>query len=137
MSKNVEIVRRLMEMNRSGLTDQTIGERGLPLIDPAVEFRSRVTAIEGTAYRGHEGLLKYRADMTDAFREWRNEAEAIVEMSPGTVLVQSRFHGVGRESGMEVELRSAIVFVLSNGKCARCLAYPTRAEALEAAGLSE
>lgn len=134
--ENVEIIRRLMELNRSGPPDQTI-EVALSLIDPAVEFRSRITAVEGAEYRAHEGVREYFADLADAFREWRNEPEEIVEVSPDAVLADTRFLGVGRESGMEVELRSAIVCVLADGKCFRVLAYPTRAEALEAAGLSE
>jgi ketosteroid isomerase-like protein len=134
--ENVEIVRRLMELNRSGPPDQTI-EVALSLVDPAVEFRSRITAVQGAEYKGHEGVRDYFADLADAFREWRNEPEEIVEVSPDAVLGDITFHGVGRESGMEVELRSAIVCVLAHGKCVRVLVYPTRAEALEAAGLSE
>jgi hypothetical protein len=38
---------------------------------------------------------------------------------------------------VEVELRSAIVFVVAEKKVVRCLSYPTRKEALEAAGLEE
>jgi ketosteroid isomerase-like protein len=134
--ENVEIVRRMLELNRSGPPEQTL-DVVLSLTDPAVVFRSRITAVEGAEYRGHEGLRRYTADLTDSFREWRNEPEEIVEVSPDAVLVDNRFQGVGRESGMEVELRSAIVFVLADGKCVRCLSYPTRAEALEAAGLEE
>jgi ketosteroid isomerase-like protein len=133
--ENVEIVRRMLEVNRSGPPEQTI-DVGLSLTDPALEFR-RITAVEDAEYLGHEGLRRYTADLADAFREWRNEPVEIVEVSPDAVLVDNRFQGVGRESGIEVELRSAIVFVLADGKCVRCLSYPTRAEALEAAGLEE
>ena len=136
MSENVEIVRRAIAANRSGPPEETL-EIVLSLSDPAVEFRSRITAVEGADYQGHEGVRQYHDDLADAFRTWRNDPDEIVEVGPNAVLVDSVFHATGKDSGMEVELRSAIVFVLSEGKLIRCFSYPTRAEALEAAGLSE
>jgi hypothetical protein len=46
-------------------------------------------------------------------------------------------YAVGRESDLQVEENSAIVFTLEMGKIVRIDAYPTHAQALEAAGLSE
>ncbi len=43
----------------------------------------------------------------------------------------------GRESDLQVEENSAIVFTLEGGKIVRIDAYPTHAEALDAAGLRE
>ena len=134
--ENVEIVRRAIVANRSGPPQETL-EVVLSLSAPEVEFTSRVTAVEGGDYVGHEGVRRYHDDMVDAFRAWRNDPDEIVAVSPDAVLVDNVFHGTGKDSGMEVELRSAIVFVLSEGKVVRCLSYSTRAEALEAAGLSE
>jgi ketosteroid isomerase-like protein len=46
--------------------------------------------------------------------------------------------GRGRASGIEVEARSgAAVWTMREGKIVRVVWFPTRAEALEAAGLSE
>jgi ketosteroid isomerase-like protein len=134
--ENVEIVRRITTANHSGPPEETV-EIALSLSDPACEFRSRITAVEGADYLGHEGVRQYNHDLADAFRTWRNDLNEIVEVSPDVVLATSVFHGTGKDSGVEVELRSAVVFVLSEGKVVRCLSYPTRAEALEAAGLSE
>ena len=92
---------------------------------------------EGGEYFGHRGVREYFDDMTDAFRSWHNEAEGIAEVSHDGVLVDNVFHGVGKESGVEVELRSAILFIVREGKVAQCLSYSTRDEALAAAGLSE
>jgi hypothetical protein len=46
------------------------------------------------------------------------------------------FHGTAR-SGVDVELRSAAVVLFSRGRILRMDTYPSRQEALEAAGLSE
>ena len=129
----MEIVRRLYAANRSGPAAETI-DVALELGDPEGEFQSRLGAVEGRSYRGREGVHAYYADMAAAFREWRNEVENIVEVRPGVVVADSRFHGVGRESGMEVELRSGIVFSVSDeGKITGFTSFPTRAEAMAAA----
>ena len=73
--ENVEIVRDILAANRSGPDDETTGIV-LALTDPKVEFRSRITAVEGADYHGHEGVRRYHDDMADAFRAWRNEAAA-------------------------------------------------------------
>ncbi len=93
--------------------------------------------VEGAEYLGHTGVRRYFDDMADAFRSWRNEAEEIAEIGPQGVVVDNVFHGTGKESGLEVELRSAILFIIHAGRVARCLSYSTRGEALEAAGLAE
>ena len=136
MSDNVEIVRRLYAANRSGPPEETV-DVALALSTPDFEFRSRVAAVEGGDYHGHEGGRRYFEDMAAAWREWHNEPEEMVEVSPDAVLVESTFHGVGRDSGTPVELRSAIVFVLSGGKVAGAFSYSTREEALAAAGLAD
>ena len=53
------------------------------------------------------------------------------------VFVTVRFHGRGRASGVEVETRLYEVYMLRDGKVLRIDEYDDRAEALEAAGLSE
>jgi ketosteroid isomerase-like protein len=133
---NVEIVRRLYAANRLGPPEETI-DVTLALSTPDFEFRSRVAAVEGRDYHGHEGGRRYFEDMAEAWREWHNEPEEMVEVSPDAVLVDSTFYGVGRDSGMPVQLRSSIVFVLSEGKITRALSYATREEALAAAGLAD
>ena len=131
----IDIVRRAFVANRSGVSDETIEEL-LSLVDPEVDFRSRVVAVEGGDYHGHDGIRRYLADMADAFGEWRNEPGEMIEVAPGAVLVDNTFHGIGKGSGVEIELRSAMVFLLKAGKIIRCLSYPTREEALAAAGVT-
>jgi ketosteroid isomerase-like protein len=134
--QNVEIVRRILAANRSGPPEET-REVVLSLVSPETEFRSRVMEVEGGEYFGHEGVRRYFDDLADAFRSWRNEAEGIAEVSPDGVLVENVFHGVGKESGTAVELRSGVLFIVRGGRVVRCLSYSTRDEALKAAGLSE
>ncbi len=133
--ENVEIVRRLHAANRSGPPEDTL-EVGLSLCHPAVELRSRITAVEGADYRGHDGLRRYNADLADVFQSWVNVPSEIVEVGEDAVVVATTFRGVAH-SGVEIELESEIVFVIRDAQVTRCLSYPTREEALKAAGLSE
>jgi hypothetical protein len=73
--------------------------------------------------------------LADAFREWTNETRAIEELRSDAILTDITFRGVGR-SGVDVELRSALVWLLCDGKVVRAHAYGTREEALEAVGAS-
>ncbi len=131
----MEFVRRGIEALRSGPPGATV-EIVEELVDPDIELMSRITSVEGSAYRGLDGLRRYFEDMADAFQEWRNDVNDLTDVGQDTVLADITFHGTGK-SGVAVELQSFVTCVLSDGKVARVLAYPSRREALEAAGLSE
>jgi ketosteroid isomerase-like protein len=133
-SENVEIVRQALAANRSGRPDETT-EAVVAVADPSCSFTSRLTAVEGVAYRGHEGIREYFQDLADAFQEWTNETHEIEELRSDAVLTDITFRGVGR-SGVGVELRSALLWVLFDGKVVRAHAYGTREEALQAVGAS-
>ena len=53
------------------------------------------------------------------------------------VVVTIRQHGVGKDTGAEVELLTHGVFSLRNSKIIRAEFFESKVEALEAAGLSE
>ncbi len=134
--ENVEIVLRAMRANRSGGLDDAMELFAEGLADPDFEFVSRISSIEGSTYRGREGFRRYLKDMEDAFQEWRNDVNEITAVAPDSVLVDVTFRGTG-QSGVAVELQSVLVWVFSGTRIVRLVAYPTRAQALEAAGLSE
>jgi ketosteroid isomerase-like protein len=53
------------------------------------------------------------------------------------VFLAARFHARGRASGVEVDTRLYEVYTLRDGKVLRIDEYEHRADAVEAAGLSE
>ena len=53
------------------------------------------------------------------------------------MLVPIRVRGKGRSSGVEGEFSFTSVFTIADGKLVQARNYPTKAEALEAAGLRE
>jgi ketosteroid isomerase-like protein len=134
--ETVEVVRRAIEASRSGDPDAN-SEVVVALSDPRFEFKSVLNAVEGATYRGHHGIRRYFHDMADAWQEWRNEADEVLDIEPDTVFADIHFRAIGQDSGVAVEARTAVVFVLSQGKLLSIHSYPTRAEALEAVGLRE
>jgi hypothetical protein len=131
---DVEIVREAMGLNRSGDSDELVS-RMEQLVATDFEFRSRLMAVEGRAYKGLEGVRAYRRDIADAFSEWNNETVEIIAISPGVVLVEVLFRGTGQTSGMTVELPGWIAFCLTEGKITRVFAGSTREEVLAESGL--
>jgi ketosteroid isomerase-like protein len=133
---NVEVVRRLIEANRSDNLDRAT-ETWIALTDPRIEFTSVITEVTQETYRGHDGLRRYIRDLTDSWKEWRFEVEEAFEIAPDTVLVILGTRLVGRGSGVAVEAQRGAVAVLSKGKVLRGHTYPSREAALEAVGLEQ
>ncbi|MBA2763668.1 MAG: nuclear transport factor 2 family protein [Thermoleophilaceae bacterium] len=136
--ENVEIVRQVVEANRSDdLVEARIEADIVALWDPSCEWTRVTAAVDPQIYRGHDGLRRYFSDMADSWAEWRNELEEVFEVGTDTVVAVVRSRLTGKASGVPIEAGLAVVFVLSQGKVLRGQAYPSRQEALEAVGLSE
>jgi hypothetical protein len=70
------------------------------------------------------------------WEDYRQERWDLIDA--GTeVIVPTREHGRGKGSGVELDRETVGVWTMSDGKAVHICFYPTLAEALEAAGLSE
>ncbi len=76
-------------------------------------------------------------ELRDTWGDFRMEAEELIDGGGDQVVVVSRFIGTATQSGVPIEHRFGSLFTLLNGKVVRCQGFRSRAEALEAAGLSE
>jgi ketosteroid isomerase-like protein len=129
--ENVEIVRRVYDVWNSGDMEAFI-----LLLDPEVVWRPAIADLGRTEYQGHEG-----------FREWVEEMEATLghflvepdDFAQGRthVVVSCRVVGVGSRSGAQVAQVFSHHWTLRAGRIVRFQSFLKRAEALEAAGLSE
>jgi ketosteroid isomerase-like protein len=130
--ENVEILRRLFEQWASG--DLTAH-----CFDPDIEY-SRTGAetpdMEGR-WLGVDEVSTAMRDYLRAFSDLRIEAERIIDLSGNRVLVLSRHTARGKQSGVPIEHELGDLFTLRDGKIVRYDSYWDRAEALEAAGLSD
>ena len=91
----------------------------------------------GEGVSGKENVGAWFADWFSQFEsDYRFEVEESRDLGD-RVLVVATHHGRGRASGVPATTRVAYVFTVLDGKIVRDDIYPSREEALEAAGLSE
>ncbi len=130
--ENVEILRRLYER-------WAAGDFPADFFDPDVEH-SRIGAQTPDMEGRWLGLDKFATvfrEYLQALSDLRIEAERIIDLSGDRVLVLSRQSARGKQSGVPIEHELGDLFTLRDGKIVRYESYWNRAEALEAAGLSE
>ena len=107
------------------------------LVHPDIEFHSRLVALEGRVYRGRGGLADYFRDIEAAFADARWELDEIVGWHGNELVVTIRTTARGHESGVPIDVVTPQVWSFREGRAWRNVTYASRAEALEAAGLSE
>jgi ketosteroid isomerase-like protein len=136
--ENVEIVRRAYEaFNRWGV--RPWGERNPeipPLLHPEVEFHTYASVPEPGVYRGRDAVIEYHERVFGQFESIRIELDELLSADDGVVII-SRQHTVPKGSEAEIVQPVVEVWTIRDDLLAERRAYPTRAEALEAAGLSE
>jgi ketosteroid isomerase-like protein len=131
--ENVEIVRRLYDRWARGDFSAT------GFLDPEVVYSRIGTETPGMEgeWRGIEQMAAGTREYLRAFSDVRIEAERIIDLGDDKVLVLSRQTARGKLSGAPFEHELADLMTLKDGKIVGVVAYWHRAEALEAAGLSE
>ena len=135
--ENVEIVRQVFDA-AAREDSATV----LQLYAPTVEFDSTRSpgpnlVGEGRVYRGHDELRTFFQERSDHIKNITDDCEELIDAGDQVVSVVVT-RGRGRASEVEVTSpRYAAVWTIRNGKIVRVVWLPTRAEALEAAGLSE
>jgi ketosteroid isomerase-like protein len=90
-------------------------------------------------FRGHEGVRRWREQVFEIAENARVEPEEIVDVHDDgeTVLMLLRATGTANYSEIELDLEWAAIWTIRDGKVLRAQGYLNRAEALEAAGLSD
>ena len=140
MSKeNVEIVRRGYEaLNAVYATDSV--EDLLPLLKelhhPDVVLTPSGLLPEAGQMHGHSGMVQFVTTQMGAFQKMWIEPQEFIDAGD-RVVVPVRFGGEARHTELPVEFSVVHVTTLRDGKVARIDMYQSKAEALEAAGLSE
>jgi ketosteroid isomerase-like protein len=132
--ENVEIVRRLY-----AAAAQRDNEAVYALYDPEIVWdasRTERGGMTGPIVRGHASLRQWLRDWYGAWENIHDELEELIDAHPEVISVMTQ-RGTGRGSGVEVADRLATIWTVSEGRITRATWFPTREEALEAAGLSE
>jgi ketosteroid isomerase-like protein len=130
--ENVEIVRRSYEAFNQGDLEGVVADAA-----PDLEYvASGAVPGAGDVYRGPEGFLQFLQWVLDEFDDARAEIHEFVDAGD-QVLVSVTQHGRGKQSGVETCWNVWQVWTLRDGRFVSGQGFTSRAEALEAVGLSE
>ena len=133
----MEIVREAIEAFRSGMERGDPGA-GFDLESSSEDFEAITLPFEGrTVWRGREGWVEFIRVWTEEFDDWSMHIERQIDLGDDRVLSLMYQSGIGKQSGVPVEVHWGQIHELKDGRVIRVRIYPTQAEALEAAGLSE
>jgi ketosteroid isomerase-like protein len=91
---------------------------------------------EQRTYDGIEGARQFMRDWLDPWEDWELEVETFEDAGEVVVAIV-RQNGRSKATGLEVDMRFAMVFTVRDGKQARMEMYADPAGALEAVGLGE
>src|SRR5215212_9460265 len=128
-TENVEVVRSMYDAHARGDYHAS-----LSFMDREIEF-SQPTGEPGAAtYHGHEGVIQAFAQWLAPWDDYRVEVRGLTDLGD-EVLADTRHHGRGKASGVEVEQQIFQLWTLRNGRIVRARMYYEEAEALEAARL--
>jgi ketosteroid isomerase-like protein len=127
--ENVEIVRRMYESQNS--------EEFFELLDSHVVWINYASAPETRPYIGHDGVREWVEGFRTHIGDFQFEASEVLDAGGDQVVTVHRITATGTTSGIPVEQTASSLITLANGKIVRVQGFETRAQALEAAGLSE
>jgi uncharacterized protein len=110
----------------------------LALLDPDIDWHPAIAPILGVeTLRGREAVRGFLTrDLFEGFDQFRAEPLSFEDLGD-FVLVIVRYSGRGGGSRIELDQTFAALFELRDGRTISMRDYATRAEALEAARLSE
>jgi ketosteroid isomerase-like protein len=131
--ENVNVVRAFLDA-----TTRRDMARVVELADPEIELHGTVGGVEeGRIYRGlAEVIREYDEVDGEVWEERRIEPEGFLDADDDVVVMFHEFRR-GKGSGVELELDTAAVFTVRDGRVARMQGFMDPAAARKAAGLSE
>jgi len=139
---NVDLVRRLQPgphvdlaaMFRSDDAFRELAEANAPLLDSDFEGVFGVEEAPESSYVGIDGLRAVWIDWLAPWATYRTEIEELIDAGERVVVLVRDF-GRREQSVQEVELITAAVWTVRDGKIARADFYRDRPSAFKAVGL--
>jgi ketosteroid isomerase-like protein len=128
--ENVEIVRRAFKAYERG-------DFSAMLKDAHPEQTIYRAEPDGAIYHGPQGLMQAIAEWVEDFDEFSAIAQEFIDANDHQVVVRVHQKAVGAQSGAPIEGDFWFVHTLSDAKITRLDMFASKAQAFEAAGLSE
>ena len=135
--ENVEVARRLFAAFQSveaGSFERRF-EEVREIFDPDVEWVAAPhSLLSSEEYRGYDGVRRFWTQFLSAWDEYGVEVEELVDAGDQVVAVM-RLRG--RTNELEVDEGRSSLLTMRDGRIVRIEPFASRADAIEAAGLSE
>jgi ketosteroid isomerase-like protein len=131
--ENVEIVRRGMEQFNQDFTSE---ELHLDLLAPDIVFDNSNAGLDAAVYRGHDGMRQLMSLLRGIWKLQQGEAHEFIPVAEDRVIVPIRIVSVGRDN-IELAANMAMLVTVGDGKITHMKSFQSKADALEAVGLSE
>ena len=115
--RNVEVVRRGFDaFNRRDV------EELVTLSHPDCEWHPFRAQLEGSVYRGHEGVRRFVSDMDDDWASFEIHPRELHDLGE-RVLATGQVQALARGSGVAVDNLGGFVFELRDGHIARLVSH--------------
>jgi ketosteroid isomerase-like protein len=138
--ENVEIVRKLVDGFNAFMRGELSSDDLAELLDPQIEWHwhdERTYPDTPQRLRGPAEVIAFAEQFRDGWVGLAQEPLEFMEAPGGRVLAFIRQSGQGRESGVPIVIHFFQVCAIRDGKVRQIEYFRHRADALEAAGLSE
>src|SRR5271157_4775933 len=114
--ENVKIVREVMDlMNLSQASGGEENPRLIELSAPDARIGMSRRVFNPDVYEGHAGLRRLIREAREVWESFWVTPERFIEASDRVVVIETR-RGRGRESGVEVEDRSAVIWTIRDDR---------------------
>ena len=130
--ENVEIVRRGMERFNQHFKSR---ELDLSAFARDVTLDSLAATFDGAVYHGHDGLREWLSLHRGMWKHQHTEPEEFIPVGKDQVVVPIRIVSIGRDD-VETVAHAVLVMTVRERKIAHVKGYQSKADALEAVGLS-
>jgi ketosteroid isomerase-like protein len=131
--ENVETLRRVFNLyNRRDF------DAAVQYLHPEASLHPALTAppVVRTEYRGRAGVKEFYEVVTEVWESFTVHPKEIIEAPGSRLVVVENWRARGRD-GIEIDTELTDIYEFRDGLCFRIDGFRTKAEALEAAGLSE
>ena len=126
-AKDVETIRKGISALNRGDVDGIAA-----MLDPDVELIPLRAVLDGTVYRGHDGMRRWLEDMSEDWTQFELGLEEVRELGSGRVLVQATMRLQGK-SGVALDSAAAWLCDMRDGRVKRIRFYQDSNAALAAA----
>ena len=111
-------------------------EDPFPLLDEQIAWDVEMLEAPAGYFKGHRGVAEFFRRWLGTWDDYRLELEDVRALPDGRFLATFRERACGRGSRVPVEMRTAAILELRDGKVITYRGYTSREHALSDAGLS-